>query len=100
MLVLDYDYESRIMTYSLETGGKVSVHIEDELFTYYGPGLDLEIYFYDDAAKDIWFKIGGEYYTALQIIQRAEADHDAVRHEYEMESASEGEDPYIQSDFI
>lgn len=94
----DYNHESQYLTIGLDTGGSVLCNMADELFGYYGNNCDIELWFHSDDLKDLCFKIGGNFYTALQIVQWCEANHDAIRRE--VEESSDNTPPYLQSEFI
>jgi len=98
MKIHAYDYDSQVITYKLDTGGLIKVDMAEEILYYHlTPDLyTFELEFKDDSAKDIWFKIDGMMYTALQVIQDAEYQHDDIR----AECGAEDDRPYIQGDFI
>lgn len=96
----EYDHESKVITYPLDTGGMLKIDMADEILYYHmiSKVYEFEIEFKDDAGKDVWFKIGGEFYTALQVIQDAQSVHDMLKRETEAED--DNSPPCLQSDFI
>jgi hypothetical protein len=91
----DYDANDDTITFKLDTGGRVACDMRHEIIRY---GVDLahELDFTDDTAKDVCFMLYSLPYTALQIVQWATVNHDAIR----LENMTSDEAPYLQSEFI
>lgn len=94
----DYEYDCQQIGIGLDTGGNVLCDMAEGLFSYHGNNCDIELQFHDDDCKDLIFRIGGEHYTALQIVQWCEANHDEIRRETLAED--DGPAVYLQSEFI
>ncbi len=86
----DYDTQSQIITIKLDTGGQLLIFMDDITLAYYGPGLDIELPFKADAAKDIIFLINGLHYTALQVVQWCVNNHESI-HNNEAKEAEDNE---------
>ena len=84
----EYDTQDQVITISLNTGGELTIDMELEVLYLNGEnGLD----FSSDDAKDVYYKINGELYTALQVIQWAQNNHQEIHAAAEQEEASESD---------
>lgn len=87
----DYCTEDEIIKIKLDTGGELAVRMKQRYLGYYGPNTDIEIDFSDDDAKDVCFKIGGAFYTALEIIQWCNMAHDEIHADVSAAERAQGE---------
>jgi hypothetical protein len=84
MIYKEYDTELQIFTIALSTGGEIKVDMNDE-YLIYNFNIDIELEFSNDAAKDICFIVNDVCYTAQQIIQWCQYNHDSIHQEHEDE---------------
>ena len=72
----DYDYEAQTINIKLDTGGILKANMEYDLLSC---GAIEEIEFLDDTLKDLFFKIGGQTYSAAQVVLWCHDEHDDIR---------------------
>lgn len=76
----EYDIERQQITIKLDTGGELIANMQHEYLGYYDT-IAIELDFTDDCAKDLFFRIGGQIYCAVQIILWALDNHGDIHKE-------------------
>lgn len=79
--ITNYEYEitGQRLSITLDTGGKLEISFEHQSIDLNGIGFEYD--FMDDDLKNIFYKIEGVFYSALQIVQWADDRHESIRNE-------------------